>query len=152
MEQVLLTRLILMRSSVTRGLILKFYENFIISNFFWKILKFYEIFTIFWNFGKFWDFDLFCILPRVPDYCASLRRWIPPVTLYWFPVASFPVQEILSISAMDLESKYCYFYHSWDNKWLNIVYHIFISNNVNSYVNTGSATAISAIGAKLCMI
>jgi hypothetical protein len=30
MEQVLPTRLILMRSSVTRGLILKFYENFII--------------------------------------------------------------------------------------------------------------------------
>jgi hypothetical protein len=31
-----------------------------------------------------------------------------------FPVASFPVQGILSISAMDLESKYCYFYHGWD--------------------------------------
>jgi hypothetical protein len=52
-------------------------------------------------------FDLFCILPRVPDYCASLRSRILPVTLHWFPV-----QEILSISAMDLESKYCYFYHS----------------------------------------
>ena len=26
--------------------------------------------------------------------------------------ASFPVQGILSISAMDLELKYCYFYHS----------------------------------------
>jgi hypothetical protein len=82
-----------------------------------------------------------CILPRVPDYCASLesnytsnpvlvsgcviscadycaslRSQIPPATLYWFPVASFPVQGILSINAMDLESKYCYFYHtcSWD--------------------------------------
>jgi len=51
---------------------------------------------------------------RVPDYCASLRSRIPPVTLYWFLVASFPVQGILSISAMDLESKYCYFYYSWD--------------------------------------
>jgi hypothetical protein len=50
--------------------------------------------------------------PRVPDYCASLRSRIPPVTLYWFPVASFPVQGILSISTMDLESKYCYFYHN----------------------------------------
>jgi hypothetical protein len=39
----------------------------------------------------------------------SYRVLIPPVTLYWFPV-----QGILSISAMDLESKYCYFYHSWD--------------------------------------
>ena len=48
------------------------------------------------------------------NYCTSLRSRIPPVTLYWFPVASFPVQGILSISAMDLESKYCYFYHSWD--------------------------------------
>ena len=50
------------------------------------------------------------------DYCASLRSQIPPATLYWFPVASFPVQGILSISAMDLESKYCYVYHtcSWD--------------------------------------
>jgi len=28
--------------------------------------------------------------------------------------ASFPVHGILSISDMDLESKYCYFYHSWD--------------------------------------
>jgi hypothetical protein len=28
--------------------------------------------------------------------------------------ASFPVHENLSISDMDLESKYCYFYHSWD--------------------------------------
>jgi len=52
--------------------------------------------------------------PRVPYYCASLRSRIPPVNLYWFPVASFPVQGILSINAMDLESKYCYFYHSWD--------------------------------------
>jgi hypothetical protein len=33
---------------------------------------------------------------------------------HWFPIPSFPVQAILSISAMDLESKYCYFYHSWD--------------------------------------
>jgi hypothetical protein len=28
--------------------------------------------------------------------------------------ASFPVQGIESISDMDLESKYCYFYHSWN--------------------------------------
>ena len=27
---------------------------------------------------------------------------------------SFPVQGIQSISDMDLASKYCYFYHSWD--------------------------------------
>ena len=63
--------------------------------------------------------------PRVPDYCASLRSRIPPwppVTLYWFPVASFPVQGILSIIAMDLESKYCYFYHSWD--FVPYKYHI----------------------------
>ena len=113
---------------------------------------FLKIFEIFCNFGKVSHFDLFCILPQVPYYCASLRNRIPPATLYLFPVASFPVQGIFFISAMDLESKYCYFYHSWNNKWLNIVYHIFISNNVNSYVNTGSATAISAIGAKLCMI
>jgi hypothetical protein len=34
------------------------------------------------------------------DYCASLQNQIPPVTLYWFPFASFLVQGILSISAM----------------------------------------------------
>jgi hypothetical protein len=60
---------------------------------------------------NFLNFDFFHILPRVPDYCASLGSRISPVTLYWFLVASFPVQGILSISAMDLESKYCYFYH-----------------------------------------
>jgi hypothetical protein len=62
----------------------------------WKLYHFkkkIENLEIFWNFGKFWDFDLFCILPRVSDYCASLRRWIPPVTLYWFPVASFRCKE-----------------------------------------------------------
>jgi hypothetical protein len=36
------------------------------------------------------------------------------ISLHWFTVASFPVQGILSTSAMDLESKYCYVYHSWD--------------------------------------
>ena len=36
-------------------------------------------------------------------------RFSAPATLYWFPV-----QGIESISDMDLESKYCYFYHSWD--------------------------------------
>ena len=29
-------------------------------------------------------------------------------------IYAFPVQGIESISDMDLESKYCYFYHSWD--------------------------------------
>ena len=43
----------------------------------------------------------------VPDWCPSLQ--FPPVTLY-----RFPVQGILFISVMDLESKYCYFYHTWD--------------------------------------
>jgi hypothetical protein len=92
---------------------------------FLKILNFKKkLIWSFWNFMKFliffaiwkilWNFDHFRILPRVPDYCASLRSRIPPVTLYWFPIASFPEQGILSISAMDLESKYCYFYHSWD--------------------------------------
>ena len=113
--------------------------NFMILKFL-EILKFYEIFDFFFcNFGKFCNFDFWyiatsTILLRIltesnstsspvlvsgcvisgADYCASLRSWIPPVTLYWFPVASFPVQGILSISTMDLESKYCYFYHSWD--------------------------------------
>ena len=89
---------------------------------FWKFesLKFSEFFLffgkfeIYWNFRKFWNFELFWILPRVPYYCASLRSRIPSVSLYWFPVASFPVLIILSIRAMDLESKYCYFYHNWD--------------------------------------
>ena len=36
-------------------------------------------------------------------------RFSAPATLYWFLV-----QGIESISDMDLESKYCYFYHSWD--------------------------------------
>ena len=66
-------------------------------------MKFFNFFAILEN------FDLFCILVRIPDYCTSLRIRIPPEILYWFPVASFPVQGILSISAMDLESKYCYF-------------------------------------------
>jgi hypothetical protein len=39
-----------------------------------------------------------------------LRIWFSAdLTIYWFPV-----HENLSISDMDLESKYCYFYHSWD--------------------------------------
>jgi hypothetical protein len=36
-------------------------------------------------------------------------RFYADLTMYWFPV-----HENLSISDMDLESKYCYFYHSWD--------------------------------------
>jgi hypothetical protein len=91
---------------------LKFFNYFFFFFFFFFIiLKFLENLEIFEFFGNFGNFDIFCILPRVPDYCASLRSRIPN---YWFPVPSFPVQGILSISAMDLESKYCYFYHSWD--------------------------------------
>jgi hypothetical protein len=56
----------------------KLFEHFIILNFLWK----------------FWNFDLFCILPRVPDYCTSLRSRIPPVTLYWFSVADSIVLKI----------------------------------------------------------
>jgi hypothetical protein len=41
-----------------------------------------------------------------PNFCSS-----NPVLVSG---ASFPVHGILSISDMDLESKYCYFYHSWD--------------------------------------
>ena len=48
------------------------------------------------------------------------------LTLYWFPVASFPMQGILSISTMDLELKYCYFYHSWDF----VPYHFPFSNKL----------------------
>ena len=36
-------------------------------------------------------------------------RFSANLTMYWFPV-----HEIEAISDMDLESKYCYFYHSWD--------------------------------------
>ena len=43
------------------------------------------------------------------DYCAS--EFLQPVLVSG---ASFPVHGILSISDIDLESKYCYFYHSWD--------------------------------------
>ena len=97
---------------------MKIYNFLKILNFkfiyFLIILKFFENLEIFEFFGNFGNFDIFCILPRVPDYCASLWSRMPPVTLYWFPVASFPMQGILSISAKDLESKYCYFYHIWD--------------------------------------
>ena len=33
-------------------------------------------------------------------------RFSADLTMYWFPVCHF--------RCMDLESKYCYFYHSWD--------------------------------------
>ena len=110
--------------------VLKFSEDF---ETLWNFLNFLQ----FWKIFKFWPFLYIATSTRLlriltesnstsnpvlvsgcvisgADYCASLRSRIPPVTLHWFPVASFPVQGILSISAMDLESKYCYFYHSWD--------------------------------------
>jgi hypothetical protein len=51
-------------------------------------------------------------------------------SLYWFPVASFPMQGILFISAMDLESKYCYFYHSWDL----VPYYTYLLNSFKALV------------------
>ena len=71
------------------------FESFVILIIFLKSLNLIFLFFFVENFKicrKFWNFDLFCILPWVPDYCASLQSQIPPVTLYWFPVASFPVQ------------------------------------------------------------
>ena len=49
------------------------------------------------------------------QYVVFSTRWLRILTEsnsssnsnHWFPVPSFPVQGILSISAMDLESKYC---------------------------------------------
>ena len=79
-------RLYIDSPSVARGL--RYYST----------LKTFCKFYHFEFFRKFWNFDLFRIWPRWPDYCASLRSRIPPVTPYWFPVASFPVQGILSIN------------------------------------------------------
>ena len=38
-------------------------------------------------------------------------RFSAAVTLYWFLVRHFQCKEF---NPLDLESKYCYFYHSWD--------------------------------------
>jgi hypothetical protein len=43
--------------------------------------------------------------------------------MYWFPV-----HEIEAISDMDLESKYCYFYHSWDFVPYQLYYFICIKD------------------------
>ena len=37
------------------------------------------------------------------------------LTMYWFPVCHFRCMKFKPLVIwMDLESKYCYFYHSWD--------------------------------------
>ena len=101
-------------------IVLSFFNIIIQVLKFWKFYHFenFEILWNFWFFFFFWKilkFDIFL-------YIATSTRLLRILTEsnstsnsnHWFPVASFPVQGILSISAMDLESKYCYFYHSLD--------------------------------------
>jgi len=48
------------------------------------------------------------------------------------------VQGILSVCAMDLESKYCYFYHSWDFVPYNLLVDSFLNvhDNLHSILST----------------
>ena len=58
-------------------------------------------------------------------------RFSADLTMYWFPV-----HENLSIGDMDLESKYCYFYHSWDF----VPYYIVLTSYCKTHVSKVNKT------------
>jgi hypothetical protein len=59
--------------------------------------------------------------------------------------ASFPVQGIESISDMDLESKYCYFYHSWNF----VPYKDYMSHATFNNISDISCTRLAAASDKV---
>jgi hypothetical protein len=58
-------------------------------------------------------------------------RFSADLTMYWFPV-----HEIYAISDMDLVSKYCYFYHSWDF----VPYYIVLTSYCKTHVSKVNKT------------